>query len=354
MLWNSIEFHLLQLLGDGSQGRVYKAIRRDRRSGLSQTVAVKILHSRTAVNLWRQEFESLARVDSPHCVRVLSFERIRRRPALVLEYIEGVSLSELVRRQALEGLEIEEILAQLEAALKTLAECGVFHGDLSPHNILVDVEGRVKVLDFGLANSHASSTRLTPEFASPERLLGGGACLTSDLFSLGKIEVFLRNRETRETLASPYLNVLPGDRRIQNLQPCPRRQSRLAERVQGQLRSQRQAQVRTQPVSATIDSPAHWPCLRLLSVSVVLVFLTNTSASQGRRTQRWGTLMVRTEKWVNLRVNGHPIGFAPVTISLAAGQNHLLEWDSALGHGQKNIQIKGLQTRLLRDRDFLH
>src|ERR1035437_9654097 len=115
MLWNSIGFELLELLGEGSQGSVYKALRSDRSSGLRQIVAVKILHSKTAVSLWRQEFESLSRVRSNYCVQVLSFEWFKRRPALILEFVEGASLAQLGQMCILNDDEIYEISAQLQS-----------------------------------------------------------------------------------------------------------------------------------------------------------------------------------------------------------------------------------------------
>ena len=81
MMWRrNVHLQKLELLGEGSQGQVFKARRLDPQSGLCQTVALKILHSRTAVELWRQEFESLSQIRSPYCVQVHSFERYGRRP----------------------------------------------------------------------------------------------------------------------------------------------------------------------------------------------------------------------------------------------------------------------------------
>src|SRR3954471_20522810 len=109
-MWRQeIRTQLKELLGEGGQGCVFKALRTDRESRLSQTVAVKILHSKTAVELWRKEFESLHRVRSPYCVQVLSFERVRGRPALILEYIEGVSLAALGRTCYLSEPDLTEI-----------------------------------------------------------------------------------------------------------------------------------------------------------------------------------------------------------------------------------------------------
>src|SRR5690348_4746918 len=117
MWWSSVRIQRLELLGEGGQGRVYKALRHDRATGLTQTVALKILHSKTAVDLWRHEFESLARVQSAYCVRVLYFERFRGRPALVLEHIEGASLAQLSHSFLLDARDLDEIRAQLEQAV---------------------------------------------------------------------------------------------------------------------------------------------------------------------------------------------------------------------------------------------
>jgi serine/threonine protein kinase len=355
-MWRpQIQFDLLEVLGEGSQGTVYKAFRRDRSSGMKQLVAVKVLHSRTAVGMWRQEFESLARVRSPYCVRVLSFERVKRRPALVLEFIDGVSLSQIARGCNLTEADSVEITAQLEAALKDLHRFGIFHGDLSPHNILLDGEGRIHLLDFGLANCSAEQRRLTPEFAAPERIAGSPASLASDLFSLGQIQRFIRGEDLRSSsVSSPYLHSQPSLRRFAEVLPDPALQSGLGERVREFQRRQKfLSAVKTRSV---LLKAKFKPSLKefVLGALTALIFLTTSSAQQIRHKTELGILAVKTNRWHKLQLNGRDLGYPPFSVNLAAGTTHVLEWSSALGTGKKKILVKPNQTLVLEDRDFSH
>lgn len=357
MWWADIQFDLLEVLGEGSQGRVYKALRRDRRTGLSQVVALKVLHSRTAVDLWRHEFESLARVRSQHCVQVLSFERYKRRPALVLEFIDGVSLTELGRGCLLASEDTEEILAQLETALKDLEHHGVFHGDLSPHNIMIDGRGRVRVLDFGLANSSEGNLRVTTEFAAPERLNGEGATMASDIFSLGRVEQFLNGEDLKKPGPpnSEYLQLEPSKRHFRELQPSQSRQKAMGSKVQNLISRRRMvSSMRTRSQLLVSKVQLSYKDF-VLGVVASLLILTTSSATQTRKKIEWGTLVVRTKLWHKISLNGRELGYSPLSVALAAGETYDLRWVAGDGKkGSKKVSVGAFQTQTLEDRDFSH
>ena len=351
MMWSTIRYELLELLGEGSQGSVYRALRRDRRSGLQQVVAVKILHSKTAVSLWRQEFVSLARVNSNYCVRVLSFERFARRPALVLEYVDGVSLAQLGQTCWLAPEDVQEIVAQLEHALKDLHRHEIFHGDLSPQNIMIDVNGRVRVLDFGLANSSEYQTRVTPQFAAPERMRGEASSPASDLYSLGRVEDFLLGAEKP---GSPYLFTAAYDRYFQDLSPCRERQRTLAIKIASLLLKQKSnAQGKTQ--TQIVQRQRTWRLKPFVLATITsLMFLATSSASQNARYKPIAVLKARTKNWHYFLVNGRPLGYSPVSIPVDAGQKIRLQWISANKRGEVLLQLKPMETRVLDDSDFSH
>lgn len=350
-MWSrAIHFELLEILGEGGQGSVYKALRRDRATGLEQIVAAKILHSKTTVDLWRQEFESLSRVRSKYCVRVLSFERINRRPALILEYIDGVSLAQLGQTCWLDNEDIQELMAQLELALKDLHSHGLVHGDLSPQNILLDREGSLRLLDFGLANCSLLRPRVTPRFAAPERLCGEVTTPASDLFSLGRIEEFLRGH----SVASNYLDSRPERRTFQDLKSCAAHQQALALKVNAFLeRRLRNGNLKTR--TQALAGPKAWS-LKPFIVGTITSFmvLTTSSASQSAKPLAMGVLRVHTEHWLHLKLNGRELGYAPLSIALEAGQTYRLQWNSAKGHGEKVVHLEALEIRTMEDRDFSH
>lgn len=354
-MWKSgIRYEIQDLLGEGSQGSVYKVLRRDRDSGLSHTVAAKILHSKNAVELWRREFESLARVRSSYCVQVHAFERLEGRPALILEYVEGVSLYQLAQAVFLSAVEVNELLAQIECGLLDLNKYGVFHGDLSPHNILVDHHGRIRLLDFGLANCAGHAIRLTPEFAAPERIAGGPANFASDVFSLGRIEQFLLGKKPALDIESPYLNVMPEERRLRGLAPSQAVQDELGAKIAALLERRgnaRSIQTRTMNFEGSAA-----PSLRAWIVGVITsgLVLTASGASQSSVLGSVSPLHIRTEKWVYVSLNGSPLGYTPLSVPLTSGKRYRLEWLSAEGRGEKRVMVEAGRELMLTDRDFSH
>ncbi len=354
-MWNRrIHYRIQDLLGEGSQGRVFKALRHDPSSGLKQTVAAKILHSRTAVDLWRREFESLTRVRSPYCVQVYAFERIKGRPALILEFVDGLSLTTLHRLSYFSTEELNEVLAQLETGILDLYKTGLFHGDLSPHNILVDVEGRVRILDFGTANFTRSSSRLTPEFASPERLCGHGADLASDIFSLGRIEQFLKGEPPSGTSSSVYLLPEPHRRSLRGLIPSPQQQIRIGEKVRLVQSKQREARrLRTQTWIQK-EAPGPVGLLPFVRLAVVILILAFCPGSQSAKLSPPASLIVRTQNWLKLTINGKDSGYSPQILVFEDGQTLRIEWTTASAKGLLKLKMTGGKTLQLTDRDFSH
>lgn len=348
MWWKSVRCELLELLGEGGQGRVFKALRSEKRSGLQQTVAIKILRSKNEVKNWRREFESLARVRSPYCVQVLSFERFQGKPALVLEFIDGVSLAQLGQACWLSEEEITELLAQIEGALKDLQRHGIFHGDLSPQNVLLDREGRVRVLDFGLANSCDGESRLTPAFAAPERLNGAPASASTDLYSLGRIEQFLRG-----TVAAPSIYI--EARVFQNLTPCPERQKKLGEKV-NDLITRRQLVAGARTKSHVLSSPPRRStrARALILGGITSLLMLATSSASPIPHPLFASLNVRTKSWHFLTLDGRPVGYTPLSLVITAGAPHRLQWATANSRGERVITLKPEESRALEDSDFSH
>lgn len=343
-MWTEqVELRLQELLGEGSQGRVFKALRRDRRTGLSQTVAVKILHSRNAVELWRNEFESLLRVRSPYCVQVLSFERVQGHPALVLEYVEGVTLRDLVNMSVLSLEEIAEIRIQIEVGLRDLAREKLFHGDLSPHNVMVDHEGRIRLFDFGLANSQTQHARLTPEFAAPERLQGQKPSLNSDLFSLQRLEAFLKgDRQHERTEGSP-------SRRFSS--PV-QQQKTLARKVREIRATQNAIRAQTTKVLNRTGPKERTPSFSL--ASGLLFLLLGSSSPHLHGEGPFAVLRIRTQKWFSVRLDGRSPIYTPADIGIPDQKTHALEWQNHHQRGRLTIQMNPGQVLTLHDRDLTH
>jgi serine/threonine protein kinase len=248
---------------------------------------------------------------------------------------------------------IRELLAQLEQALRDLQDRGLFHGDLSPGNVLIDRNGRIRLLDFGLANSHKDLARLTIEFAAPERLSGEPATWAADLFSLGRLEQYMKGDPLTQSGANNYLHLSPEQRTARGEDPQTIRQRELGARVAQIQDSDRVAHsFRTQTQFAAKSNSSK---SRALVAGLAVLFVSiSSSASFHQRPLSPAKLNVRTKLWHHLFVNRRDVGYAPLEIFLPTETPIQIEWDSPLGHGQKHISLRPGQTLWLEDRDFSH
>jgi serine/threonine protein kinase len=351
-----------RVLGHGQMASVFRAIREDSQGYSRQVVALKILKNRMEVSALRHEFETLARVRSPHCVRVLGWENLAEGSALVLEWIDGLNLFEMTRLNAIEPECIDEIVAQVQAGLSALEKCGLHHGDLSPANILIDREGCVRIVDFALSPREEGVIRGTSAFLAPEIWNGEPSSFYADLFALGMIEQdlkdggfctstdaeFCRKRmasliEASQT-KSPMLRGDPQDRKMRNLKSSDEFRRQLAESVSYHLDSLAQARVETSVLPLKSRLKKKYP-LALRSVLSLIAMLATTAvalsaqAPSGIAQEKTAGLSIRSQIWRELTLNGKPVGFAPLEINgLRAGQ-HRLSWKSALGVGERIITL---------------
>ncbi len=185
-------YHLVRLLGDGGMGAVYKAAD----TVLRRFVAIKLLHKSTtrkspaAVDRFQREARSAAAIGHPNIIDILDFGIEDARPYMVMEYLRGASLSQILATEGHLGIaRATSIAAHTLAGLAAAHERGILHRDLKPANLMVVArfgdKNFVKVCDFGFAalmghSSAEDGKTLTPErtlvgtpaYAAPERLRG--------------------------------------------------------------------------------------------------------------------------------------------------------------------------------------
>src|SRR5436309_4725611 len=147
-------YEITGLLGKGGMGEVYRA----RDSRLKREVAIKILpeeFSRDAerVSRFQREAEVLASLNHPNIAAIYDLEEVNDTRFLVLELVEGATLAERIQRGPIPVEEALDIAKHICDALEAAHEKGIVHRDLKPANVKITGDGKVKVLDFGLAKA---------------------------------------------------------------------------------------------------------------------------------------------------------------------------------------------------------
>ena len=208
-------YRVLELLGKGGMGNVYKA----EHTLMNRSVALKVINRQLVQNgqaaeRFRREVQSAAQLAHPNIVTAHDAEQAGDMHFLVMEYVPGDTLSDVVKRDAPLDISLAcDYIQQAAQGLQHAHEKGMVHRDIKPHNLMVTSDGQIKILDFGLATltvettssednsqtSHASTDHRipsnltsagsmmgTPDFVSPEQSRDARAAdIRSDIYSLG-------------------------------------------------------------------------------------------------------------------------------------------------------------------------
>ena len=164
---------IIALLGKGGMGEVYRA--RDTR--LKREVAIKILPEEFSRDLdrvarFQREAEVLASLNHPNIAGIYDLEEANGSRYLVLELVEGETLADQIARGPIPVEEALDIAKHICEALESAHEKGIIHRDLKPANVKITPDGKVKVLDFGLAKAMAGPSANTTISNSPTLLSG--------------------------------------------------------------------------------------------------------------------------------------------------------------------------------------
>src|SRR6266852_2360519 len=189
-------FEILDVLGEGGMGTVYKAMDRE----VDHLVALKLIRPEMAVHpailaRFKQELLTARQVTHRNVIRIHDLSEVDGVKFITMEYVEGCDLRTLLLDKGkLPSEQAVEIIRQVCLALEAAHSAGVSHRDLKPQNIMQDKQGRILVMDFGLARSLESGGMTqtgalmgTIEYMSPEQAMGKQLDARSDLFAVGLI-----------------------------------------------------------------------------------------------------------------------------------------------------------------------
>jgi serine/threonine-protein kinase len=190
-------YELLEKLGQGSMGIVYKA----RQLSMNRLVAIKVLHTRLAANpkyleRFTQEAHIAARLNHNNVVQAIDVGTIGSLNYFIMEYVQGTTIkAELEAGKIFEEQEALEIVRQIAQALEHAHRRQLVHRDIKPANIILTAEGTAKLADLGLAREMADQSRSesekglvlgTPYYIAPEQIQGNEDIdIRADIYALG-------------------------------------------------------------------------------------------------------------------------------------------------------------------------
>lgn len=195
-------YRITRLLGQGGMGRVYLGVH----PSIQSRVAIKVLTLQAAcdprtVERFFAEAHSVNRIRHDGIVKILDLCHMPDgRPYIIMEYLDGAPLSQWMSGQMLPLPQLRDFAQQILAALDAVHRAGIVHRDLKPDNIFISPQGRVKILDFGIAKLLPSYTDKpitsetgtgallgTPHYMAPEQIEGSVIEPAADLYSVGAI-----------------------------------------------------------------------------------------------------------------------------------------------------------------------
>jgi YVTN family beta-propeller protein len=181
-------------LGEGGMGAVYKA----QQSGVNRTVVVKVLTANFKDNAqmldrFKRELDIIAQLEHPHILPVYDFGEAEGTPYIVMRFMGGGSLLDVLERRTFTRDQLLRALDQIADALDYAHDRNIIHRDLKPANVLLDERGNAYLADFGLARALEGSSELTktgtimgtPAYMSPEQGRGDKLDQRSDIYALG-------------------------------------------------------------------------------------------------------------------------------------------------------------------------
>lgn len=321
-------YRIIEPIGEGLNASVYKVSKTQPDLKTQHIFALKVLKRSSDLRIFKLEFENLLKAHGKHLVRYCGWEHYKSMPALLLEYIDGVTLHELFESHELSEQEVNWVHQETLAGLAELAESGLSHGDLSLKNIMIQKDGHLKLIDFGLSHWSTKNIELTPEFAAPELLNSRDAKPSqfTDTISAQKIIRKISTSFDPSAVLSQKNSLI-----------CPPQSLR-------------------EKVSA-LKTPATETkriCLKAISkplnpgTDVFAWFLTSllflTPASASNNLQKKAMYQIRSKEWAKVTNHMGESCFTPCSLKLKQNAVESIEWQSQNKSGKINVYTSSDQV----------
>lgn len=190
-----LNYRIVRHLGSGGMGSVYLAVN----TNIDQQVAIKALKPEIARNpalraRFKQEAELLCSLDHQGIVKFLNYVETPEGVFLIMEYVKGITLEDFINKK--NGLIVEKkaypMICEILDAFEYAHSKGIVHRDIKPSNIIIQEDGHIKIMDFGIAQivseANMADSRYimgTPTYMSPEQIYGRNVDTRSDIYSIG-------------------------------------------------------------------------------------------------------------------------------------------------------------------------
>ncbi|CAG0935067.1 eukaryotic-like serine/threonine-protein kinase [Thermoflexales bacterium] len=190
------QYQLVEPISSGGMATVYQAYQ----PGLDRMVAIKVLPEYLLsqagfLERFKIEAQAIAKLDHPHILPVYDYGEAERTPYLVMKYVPGGTLKDLITKGPIAPRQAAPLLRQMAEALQHAHQQGVIHRDVKPSNVLLQDGRWVQLMDFGLAKMMTSTSNITasgtgvgtPDYMSPEQAQGMPVDQRADIYSLGVV-----------------------------------------------------------------------------------------------------------------------------------------------------------------------
>ncbi len=342
----NFEYNANKVYAIGSTCSLFRAWRTDERSS-DPGYILKRLNSKTHFQEFVREWTLISRLQSPYVVKLYDFFQKNLKTYILMEFIDGMTLGQLLSHRDLEDLEKKFILFELWNALQYIHGEDVCHGDLAPQNVMIDKKGQLKLIDFGVTES---LQRGTSGFVGPLKKNFGVLSRESDQESFFLLASWVLNRSIGHEQMQRIVHEF-SKRKHEEIVSYRRDLGQKIDRLKSVPRTEALPEIRADGPKERAFAGRFFG-FRKIGPAIVLILLPLFTKSFDRtnNTLSFGMthVKIRTKSWIRVAINGKDYGYSPLDLRLRPGR-HQMKWTSLYQKGELILTIRGQKNRIIRD-----